>query len=121
MAPSAWPVTEVCGPFCYLEAIATADTEKREAINLQNQAESLIYQAEKQLTDLGDKVGGDDKTKGESLSADLKAAVEKDDTAAITASLEQLQQWQRCGCRLQRRGDRCGGHREQGSPLRGRT
>jgi len=74
------------------EANAAADKEKREKIDLKNQAETLIYQADKQLADLGDKVGADDKAKVEGLSADLKAAVEKDDSAAIKASLEQLQQ-----------------------------
>ena len=74
------------------EANATADKEKREKIDLKNQAETLIYQAEKQLGELGDKVAADDKAKVEGFTADLKAAVEKDDTAAIKATLEQLQQ-----------------------------
>ena len=74
------------------EANAAADKEKREKIDLKNQAETLIYQAEKQLGELGDKVAADDKAKVEGFTADLKAAVEKDDTAAIKATLEQLQQ-----------------------------
>jgi molecular chaperone DnaK len=74
------------------EANAAADKEKREKIDLKNQAETLIYQAEKQLSELGDKVGAEDKAKVEGFTADLKAAVEKDDTAAIKATLEQLQQ-----------------------------
>jgi molecular chaperone DnaK len=37
-------------------------------------------------------VAADDKAKVEGFTADLKAAVEKDDTAAIKATLEQLQQ-----------------------------
>ena len=74
------------------EANAAADKEKREKIDLKNQAETLIYQAEKQLGELGDKVGADDKAKVEGFTADLKAAVEKDDTATIKTTLEQLQQ-----------------------------
>jgi molecular chaperone DnaK len=74
------------------EANAAADKEKREKIDLKNQAETLIYQAEKQLGELGDKVAADDKAKVEGFTTDLKAAVEKDDTAAIKATLEQLQQ-----------------------------
>ena len=74
------------------EANATADKEKREKIDLKNQAETLIYQAEKQLGELGDKVAADDKAKVEAFTADLKAAVERDDTDAIKATLEQLQQ-----------------------------
>ncbi len=74
------------------EANAAVDKEKREKIDLKNQAETLIYQAEKQLGELGDKVAADDKAKVEGFTVDLKAAVEKDDTAAIKATLEQLQQ-----------------------------
>ena len=74
------------------EANATADKEKREKIDMKNQGETLIYQAEKQLGELGDKVGAEDKAKVEGFSADLKEALEKDDSPAIKASLEQLQQ-----------------------------
>ncbi|MFM7513672.1 MAG: molecular chaperone DnaK [Cyanobium sp.] len=74
------------------ETNAAADKEKREKIDLKNQAETLIYQAEKQLAELGDKVSADDKAKVEGFTADLKAAVENDDTATIKTTLEQLQQ-----------------------------
>ena len=74
------------------EANAAADKEKREKIDLKNQAETLIYQAEKQLGELGDKVGAEDKAKVEGFTKDLKEAVAKDDTAAIKSTLEQLQQ-----------------------------
>ena len=74
------------------EANAAADKEKREKIDLKNQAETLIYQAEKQLGELGDKVAADDKAKVEGFTADLKQAMEKDDTEAIKTALEQLQQ-----------------------------
>jgi len=74
------------------EANAAADKEKREKIDLKNQAETLIYQAEKQLGELGDKVGAEDKAKVESFTSDLKEAVEKDDTAGMRSTLEQLQQ-----------------------------
>ncbi|MCS5693201.1 molecular chaperone DnaK [Cyanobium sp. FGCU-6] len=74
------------------EANAAADKEKREKIDLKNQAETLIYQAEKQLSELGDKVGAEDKAKVEGFTKDLKEAVEKDDTAMIRSTLEQLQQ-----------------------------
>jgi molecular chaperone DnaK len=74
------------------ESNATADKEKREKIDLKNQAETLIYQSEKQLSELGDKVGAEDKAKVEQFSSQLKEAVEKDDTATIKTVLEQLQQ-----------------------------
>ncbi|MCP9836351.1 molecular chaperone DnaK [Cyanobium sp. N.Huapi 1H5] len=73
------------------EANAAADKEKREKIDLRNQAETLIYQSEKQLGELGDKVGAEDKAKVEGFAKDLKEALEKDDSPAIKASLEELQ------------------------------
>ena len=74
------------------EANASADKEKREKIDLKNQAETLVYQAEKQLADLGDKVGAEDKAKVEQFSTQLKEALANDDTATIKTVLEQLQQ-----------------------------
>jgi len=74
------------------EANASADKEKREKIDLKNQAETLVYQAEKQLADLGDKVAAADKAKVEQFSTQLKEALAKDDTSTIKTVLEQLQQ-----------------------------
>ena len=73
------------------EANATADKEKRERIDLKNQAETLIYQAEKQLGELGDKVSAEDKSKVEAHAKTLKEAVEKEDFATIKTELEELQ------------------------------
>jgi molecular chaperone DnaK len=74
------------------EANASADKEKRERIDVKNQAETLVYQAEKQLGELGDKVGAEDKAKVESSSAKLKEAIEKDDFDTMKSELEILQQ-----------------------------
>jgi molecular chaperone DnaK len=74
------------------EANAVADKEKRERIDTKNQAETLIYQAEKQLGELGDKVGAEDKAKVEAAAAKLKEAVEKDDFDTMKSELETLQQ-----------------------------
>ena len=74
------------------EANASADKEKRERIDVKNQAETLVYQAEKQLGELGDKVDADAKAKVEDKRVKLKEAVEKDDFEAMKAQLEELQQ-----------------------------
>jgi molecular chaperone DnaK len=74
------------------EANAAADKEKRERVDLKNQAETLIYQAEKQISELGDKVGAEDKAKVEDSAAKLKEAVEKEDFTTIKSELEVLQQ-----------------------------
>jgi molecular chaperone DnaK len=51
-----------------------------------------VYQADKQLGELGDKVGAEDKAKVEGFSATLKEAIEKDDYDTMKSTLEQLQQ-----------------------------
>ena len=74
------------------EANASADKEKREKIDLKNQAETLVYQAEKQMGELGDKVDADAKAKLEEKRHKLKEATEKDDYDAMKTLLEELQQ-----------------------------
>jgi molecular chaperone DnaK len=74
------------------ESNASADKEKREKIDLKNQAETLAYQAEKQLTELGDKVDAEAKTKVEEKATKLKEATEKEDFESMKTLLEELQQ-----------------------------
>merc|ERR1711916_14244 len=74
------------------EANASADKEKRERIDLKNQAETLVYQAEKQMGELGDKVDADAKAKLEEQRLKLKEATEKEDYDAMKTLLEELQQ-----------------------------
>jgi molecular chaperone DnaK len=74
------------------ERNASSDKEKRDRIEAKNQADSLAYQAEKQLKDLGDKVPDADKTKIEGLVKDLREAIAKDDHEAITSKAEELKQ-----------------------------
>ena len=74
------------------EVNASVDKEKRERIDLKNQSETLVYQAEKQLSDLGDKVSADDKSKVEGFATQLKEAIEKDDFDTMKSVQEELQQ-----------------------------
>jgi molecular chaperone DnaK len=71
---------------------ATADKERRERIDLKNQADSLAYQTEKQLGELGDKVPTADKEKLEGLIKDLKEAIAKEDYDKIKTLTNDLQQ-----------------------------
>jgi molecular chaperone DnaK len=89
---STLPDTEVERMVKEAEANAAADKERREKIDRKNQADSLVYQAEKQLADLGDKVPAADKTKAEGLIKDLKEAVAGEDDAKIQTLLPELQQ-----------------------------
>ncbi|MFB2772216.1 molecular chaperone DnaK [Pelatocladus sp. BLCC-F211] len=74
------------------EQNASTDKERREKIDRKNQADSLAYQAEKQLQELGDKVPAADKTKVEGLVKDLRDAITKDDDEQIKKLMPELQQ-----------------------------
>ena len=74
------------------ESNATADKERREKIDLKNQADSLTYQAEKQMSELGDKVPADEKTKVTDLIQSLKDAIAKDDLELMKSQMTELQQ-----------------------------
>ena len=74
------------------ESNASADKEKREKIDLKNQAETLVYQAEKQMSELGDKVEADAKAKVEEKRIKLKEAVDQEDYDTMKPLLEELQQ-----------------------------
>ncbi|MFM7573717.1 MAG: molecular chaperone DnaK [Snowella sp.] len=89
---STLPDTEVERMVKEAEANAAVDHERREKIDRKNQADSLVYQAEKQLTELGDKVPAADKTKAETLIKDLKEAIASDNDEKIATLLPELQQ-----------------------------
>ncbi|KAF8765692.1 hypothetical protein HU200_008192 [Digitaria exilis] len=74
------------------EKFAKEDKEKRDAIDTKNQAESVIYQTEKQLKELGDKVPGEVKGKVESKLQELKDAVAGGSTQTIKDALSALNQ-----------------------------
>jgi molecular chaperone DnaK len=74
------------------EANSTTDKEKRDRIETKNQADSLAYQAEKQIKDLGDKVPDADKTKIEGLIKDLREVISKEDHDQIKTLSEELKQ-----------------------------
>merc|ERR1712078_914179 len=73
------------------ESNASADKEKRERVDLKNQAETLVYQTEKQLAELGDKIAADAKAKVEEKRTKLKEAVDQEDYDAMKGLLEELQ------------------------------
>ena len=74
------------------EAHADEDKKKRERIDLHNQAESVIYQTEKSLKEMGDKVPAEDKANIEGALSQLKTVKDGDDGPAITKAMEDLQQ-----------------------------
>jgi molecular chaperone DnaK len=72
------------------ESNAAADKEEKERIEIKNQADQAIYQTEKTLTDIGDKIPDADKAGVQKALDDLKEKAKGTDYAAIKASLEAL-------------------------------
>ena len=73
------------------EQYAAEDKKRREQVDNKNEAENLLFQCEKALTDFGDKVSADEKAAIESKCAALKAAVEADNHDEIKSLKEDLQ------------------------------
>jgi molecular chaperone DnaK len=74
------------------EVNASTDKDKREKIDLKNQADSLAYQAEKQMNDLGDKVSAEDKSKIEGLVKELRDEIQAENFDAIGTKKTALEQ-----------------------------
>lgn len=74
------------------ERFAKEDKEKRDAIDTKNQADSVIYQTEKQLKELGEKVPEPVKEKVESKLKELKDAVAEGTTQTIKDAMAALNQ-----------------------------
>jgi len=74
------------------ESHAEEDKKRRELIDAKNQGEALIHATEKSLSDLGDKVSGEDKTAVETAVSELRTALEGDDKDAIDAKTQALSQ-----------------------------
>ena len=73
------------------EKNASEDKARREKIDLKNQSESLCYQSEKQLKELGDKVTKDDQTKIQDLIKKLRDAISSENETVMKETNEKLQ------------------------------
>ena len=72
------------------EQFAEEDHKRREAIDIRNNAENLVYQTEKSLADLGDKVAAEEKAPVNEQLEKLKEALKGDNTDAIKNESEEL-------------------------------
>ncbi|MBV6394546.1 MAG: Chaperone protein dnaK2 [Anaerolineales bacterium] len=70
----------------------SADKKRREMIDAKNNADSLVYQTEKALRDLGDKVPSAERGEIESKIGDLKSAAQSEDVERIRKASESVQQ-----------------------------
>ena len=74
------------------EANAETDKKKREEVDVKNQADSLVFQVEKNIKEHGDKISPEDKSKIEADLKDLKEALEKNDAEVIKQKTQDLTQ-----------------------------
>ncbi|NJH86422.1 molecular chaperone DnaK [Staphylococcus agnetis] len=74
------------------EENAEADKKRREEADLRNEADQLVFQVDKALSDLGDNVTEDDKKEAETKKDDLKSALEGSDIEEIKSKKEALEQ-----------------------------
>jgi molecular chaperone DnaK len=72
------------------ESHADEDKAKRKKIEVRNNADSLVYQTEKLLSENADKIDAAEKSQVEAAIADVKKALEGDDTGAIETAAENL-------------------------------
>jgi len=73
------------------ETHAEEDKKAKEAIEIKNNADTLAYQSEKQLKDLGDKIPEDKRKQVEDAIKAVREAIEKNDTDAMKRTYDDLQ------------------------------
>ena len=74
------------------EAFSQADKEKRESVDLRNEADSLCYQATKQLESLDATLEESDKAKVNSLVAEVRSVMDSDNLEELKAKTKELQE-----------------------------
>lgn len=74
------------------EHFASEDKKKKEETEIRNEADSFVYQSEKTLKELGDKLGSDEKARIESEISRVKEALKGQDTEEIKKATEALKQ-----------------------------
>ena len=74
------------------EMYAAEDAKRKEEVDVRNQGDQMVYQTEKTLGEMGDKLDAADKSEVEAKLNALKSALTGTDTAAIKAATEELTQ-----------------------------
>ncbi|MFF0339521.1 molecular chaperone DnaK [Kribbella sp. NPDC004875] len=113
---SALPKTDIDQMVRDAEQYAEEDRKRREAVENRNQAESLVYQTEKFLSENEDKVPDDVKTEVKDGVAELKKALEGEDADAVKAASEKLaQSSQKMGAAMYANAQAAGGSSDEGA------
>lgn len=89
-APLKMPSDEIDKKIKDAEKYAEEDRKRKEKVELQNQADTLIYATEKTLKELGDKVSSEQKEKVEKAIEKTREAIKSDDATRIKAAIEEL-------------------------------
>ncbi len=74
------------------EQYAAEDSRRKEEVDVRNAGDQMVYQTEKTLSEMGDKLDAADKSEVEGKLAALKSALSGSDTAAIKSATEELTQ-----------------------------
>jgi len=74
------------------EQYAAEDAQRKDEIDTRNQGDQIVYQTEKTLSEMGDKISSADRSEVEGALSKLKSALSGTDTAAIKAATEELTQ-----------------------------
>ena len=74
------------------EKFAEEDKKRKESIEVKNNAEQVVYQTEKTLEELGDKVSADDKAKVQAKLEEVKKIKDSDDLEGIKKAIDELTQ-----------------------------
>ena len=70
------------------ERFADEDKKVKEAVDTKNEAESILYQSESTLSEMGDKIDAADKARAEAEADKLREAIKSNDTETIKAAIE---------------------------------
>jgi len=85
---------------------AAEDKKKRESVDIRNQADQLVYQTEKNITEMDDKLSADDKSKLEAAVGRVKEALKGENMDEIKSSSEALSQvWSEMASKMYQAGE----------------
>ncbi|MCH8982209.1 Hsp70 family protein, partial [candidate division KSB1 bacterium] len=85
---------------------AAEDKKKRESVDTRNQADQLVYQTEKNITEMEDKLSADDKSKLEAAVGRVKEALKGENVDEIKSSSEALSQvWSEMASKMYQAGE----------------
>ncbi len=97
------------------KAHASEDKKKRELVDLKNQGDQIVYQTEKNLNELGDKLDAEEKNKVEAAVGRVKEALKTENVDELKSSIEGVNQvWNELSAKLYQQQQAAGGPQQPG-------